>query len=587
MMGAQQPAMLSKAFSPEQQQALLQQRQQQQMMQSQPMMVQPRLAQPPQGVVPPHQAMRPMPAQMAPPAQLAQPAQPAAPPATQLMAVTCPMNCKGGDPLTVQVNGRKFALVVPAGVTPGQTFRVQLAAPKPAPLQHPAAPQPGTQAALQAAALQRAIAGAQAGQQPYVGGPMGFKPPKQPAALKPPKVPQFSLLAPEKLSLVLVAPHSVIDPESKSLTIDKRCFSLVCKAVDANGAVTAAPLALMASLAYEDGEPIMPPEARTTAMVGKQALACKHGQCTFKLRMDLVSSMHGGKRFRVRVTPQDAALAVQRPGLVVETEPLAVVYNNKKLGQGVKPGGSGVAGANGAGTSGTKGGNNKGGLGGPAKTIGKGAAGAQGDTQAHASKVTQAAALLKRRRYFPAEAIRAVTDAPLEDGLQRADGASGADPTGDGDVGDGAVGAAGDGAVPLSRHGVAACDRLAAMVVQQLTQRAWRHARRSRSGTRELVGDDVAKAASKGLFDFLGTSGVVNEWISAEQLPALASRAAPPPARVDAPPALPPVPPAPALLPPVPPARAPSIPTPALAPGTEAQAPMPMDLESPAPVPTA
>ena len=73
MMGAQQPAMLSKAFSPEQQQALLQQRQQQQMMQSQPMMVQPRLAQPPQGVVPPHQAMRPMPAQMAPPAQLAQP----------------------------------------------------------------------------------------------------------------------------------------------------------------------------------------------------------------------------------------------------------------------------------------------------------------------------------------------------------------------------------------------------------------------------------------------------------------------------------------------------------------------------------
>jgi hypothetical protein len=41
-----------------------------------------------------------------------------------MMVVMCPPNSKVGHPLTVTYNGRKFSFSVPAGVEPGQQFRV-------------------------------------------------------------------------------------------------------------------------------------------------------------------------------------------------------------------------------------------------------------------------------------------------------------------------------------------------------------------------------------------------------------------------------------------------------------------------------
>ena len=609
--------MLSQTLSAQQQQALMQPQntltQQAPHPSIRPMTTQ--LLAPPPMAVPPGGV--PM-SSVAPPQPAAAPPRPAAvaaAPALKMLHVACPLHLKAGDPLTVQVDGRKFALTVPQGVQPGQTFRVQLAtsaAPRPPQPQQqqprPQQPRPfgapagmsmPSQSALhasQAAMLQQAI---MAGQ-PYAQAPRAaFSAPKQ---LAPPR-PQFSLQPADKVSVSLIAPHAA--REGTALTIDKRCFSLVCKAYDAAGEVTAAPLSLMASLMYEDGSPIMPPEARTTAMVGKQALACKHGQCTFKLRMDLISSTHGGHRFRVRIAPQDAALAAQRPALAFESEPFLVVTKNTEKKPTVS-GGKTAANA----------------LGGPAAAItkrgrppSKGQLGAAlpgvsvPEPPAPTSKVAQAASQLTRHRYFPADAIRAVTDTlPPEDAAAstaNAQGAANSSGNATAAVGGGttATTGTGGGAGPeLSRHGIAACDRLAAMVVQQLTQRAWHHARRSRTGARRLTPADVAVAASTGLFDFLGSSGVVGEWADAEA-PATSPRAgAPTPALTLAPAPVPaastteapaPPPPAPHTMAEPPPAVAPgssSAPPPsaskslaqeAAAPPPVAEAPVPMDVAPP------
>ena len=134
--------------------------------------------------------------------------------------------------------------------------------------------------------------------------------------------------------------------------------------------------------------------------------------------------------------------------------------------------------------------------------------GASTELDAASSNMAIAAAALFRRRYFPADAIRAATDAPPAD-----------------------VAAAQPGGVPeLSRSGIAACDRLAAMVTQQLTQRAWQHARKQRGGHGcQLAASDVAAVARQGMFDFLHEAGVTTEWLVDEP------EAAPSPRQLTAP----------------------------------------------------
>ena len=122
------------------------------------------------------------------------------------MCVTCPEDKKAGDALTVTAHGRRFALTVPPGVVGGQMFRVQLSIPPP---------------------------------EPHVQQPFWPKGPQQPKPQPKPQ-PQINLQPAEKLSVDLVAPHSL--REAGMLTLDKRCFSLRCQARDATGAATMAPL---------------------------------------------------------------------------------------------------------------------------------------------------------------------------------------------------------------------------------------------------------------------------------------------------------------------------------------------------------
>ena len=43
-----------------------------------------------------------------------------------MWCTTCPPTAKPGEQLTIEHGGRKFSIHVPAGVVPGQTFRVSL-----------------------------------------------------------------------------------------------------------------------------------------------------------------------------------------------------------------------------------------------------------------------------------------------------------------------------------------------------------------------------------------------------------------------------------------------------------------------------
>ena len=466
------------------------------------MQAMPPRAMPPQGVLPPQQSvlgglggflsgpLGAAPPQRPPaPAPQQPPRPPAAAPAGQptLMCVTCPEDKKAGDALTVTAHGRRFALTVPPGVVGGQMFRVQLSIPPP---------------------------------EPHVQQPFWPKGPQQPKPQPKPQ-PQINLQPAEKLSVDLVAPHSL--REAGMLTLDKRCFSLRCQARDATGAATMAPLSLIATLTYEDRTPLMPPEVRAASLTGNTAVQCRKGEAHFKLRSLAISSGHMNRRFRVRITPQDVLLAKERPGLTVETEAFTLVSNTSqgkksvekqygaRLPIGQEAGGQPQIGA----------------IGGPRPTIAKhGALGGPTGAGAAAlqSKIAQAAATLTRRRYFPAEAIHAATAPPACD-VHPQQPPPQQPPLENGDANNNSTttSAAPPPSLidarhpPLSRHGVAACDRLAAMVVQQLTHRAWQHARKQRGATKcKLSASDVAAVAGKGMFDFLAVSGVVSEWAKEE-----------------------------------------------------------------------
>ena len=189
--------------------------------------------------------------------------------------------------------------------------------------------------------------------------------------------------------------------------------------------------------------------------------------------MNTISSKHNLRSFRLRIAPQDLTLAQERASLNAFTEPFQVVAMLKSQEQ-LEQMRARAAAAPPPGSS-LKSPINKAAKAASAPALGPGA-----------SACSTAAAALVKRRYFPAAALQAAAAAP--DTVASA-------------------------STPLSRSGIAATDRLAAIAVQQLTQRAWQHARKCRPGTRELRAADVAAIVKRGMFDFLHASGVVDEWV--------------------------------------------------------------------------
>jgi hypothetical protein len=253
---------------------------------------------------------------------------------------------------------------------------------------------------------------------------------------------------------------------------------------DKDGAKTAQPVALQAHLTFDDHTPL-PDELSANAIHGVTVFTSKGSEGALKLKMNVTSKNVGYRRFRVRISPQDHSLAQERPGLSAFTEPFYVVRQNGAGPVAVvhpppkpppKPAAS-------AGSSGPRSAISK-----QPKMV---APPVVDPLAGGTSKIATAARALVRRRYFPADSIRSATAAP-----------PGAACT-----------------VELGRTGVAACDRLAVMVAQQLTQRAWQHARRQRTGAQQLTAADVASVAREGMFDFLYEAGVVSEWIEAPAEP--------------------------------------------------------------------
>ena len=351
------------------------------------------------------------------------------------------------------------------------------------------------------------------------------KPPPRPAV--PPRPLPPSNLPGERLEVQLSAPHGIREP-SGALVLDKRVFSINVRVLDGNGVWTSPPLGLQCTLMFEDGE-ALPPEVQQSALFGTTAHLTTKGDHTFKLRATVVSSNYNQRRFHVHVAPQDQGLASAHPKLTVHTEPFTLKYSiTKKQEPAPKPKLT-------LGTLGTSMG-----TGGPVPTISKASISKLGsapvDTGGGAGhSVGVSTATLARRRYFPAQALKAATAA-----------------------------APGAPSAPLARSAVAICDRLAAMVAQQLTNRAWQHARRKRAGTRELRPTDVGAIVRRGgIFDFLDQVGVTAKWI--EETSTTPSATAPSPARpapppMPAPPAMPAPPPMPAppAMPAPPPMPAPA-----------------------------
>ena len=347
------------------------------------------------------------------------------------------------------------------------------------------------------------------------------------ARAAPPPAPAAPSSAPAaKLELALNAPHGLRD-EQQRLTVDKRVLFVQVQARDSSGVHTCEPLALQASLAYEDGEPL-PPEAQAAALGGTLALTATNGEATFKLRTCVVSRTYAMRRFCVLIAPQDAGIAQSRPGLTQRTEPFVVVSNTTPAyTKREKPSASLLH---------PRVGNSQSLGSGIAPTISKSS---HSHSQSHSAAATSivadvgdlaaggggapthdgSAAALSRRRYFAADALReAVAPSP------------------------------GAAAAPLAHSAVAVCDRLAAIIAQKLTQRSWQYARRTRVGARTLRPADVAAVVGRdGLFDFMFQAGVVKEW--QEHEPAPAARAPAPAAGVPvaAPSALASAPPAAAL----------------------------------------
>lgn len=130
----------------------------------------------------------------------------------------------------------------------------------------------------------------------------------------------------ENLVLGLQAPYGVRTDEG-NLILDKRGLSLQVRVMDADGAPTAAVLPMQTILEFEDGEALAP-ELQATALSGKTICAITSNRSgdvpALKFRINIISSQHNGRRFRLRVSPQDADLTRRMPGLVQVSEPFTM-----------------------------------------------------------------------------------------------------------------------------------------------------------------------------------------------------------------------------------------------------------------------
>ena len=246
------------------------------------------------------------------------------------------------------------------------------------------------------------------------------------------------------------------------LLLDKRTVVLHVNVLDANGKPTHVAVGLQVVLVYEDMTP-MPPELASSCLTGKTSFSITGGKSTVRVRITTTSSNHNRRRFRFKVCPQDVNLAKERPRLSQLSEPFTVLTSTANQGMkaakkdaagGLQPQAALAAGAAPNGYAAPTGGN--------------------------------AAPPLTRHRYFPSEELRRATAAPDGKGP------------------------------PLSRKALGLSDRLAALVAQQVAQRAWTQARRRplREGEeRVLRARDVVSAIRKpGQLDFLFHAGALRRW---------------------------------------------------------------------------
>ena len=217
---------------------------------------------------------------------------------------------------------------------------------------------------------------------------------------------------------------------------------------------------------YEDLSE-MAPGVQLAALTGKTDVTCKDGGANLRLRITTVSSAHSKRRFRFKVAPMDVTLAAERPRLIQLSEAFSVVSHTQTVSKPVGPRAAGpkMGLANAAGAA-------------PSLAAAAGLSGAVG---------LNGAPPLTRHRYFSAAELRGATEV-----LQEGDGP------------------------PLTRKALGLSDRLAALVAQQVTQRAWQQARKRplREGEeRTLRARDVVSAVRKpGQLDFLFHACALRRW---------------------------------------------------------------------------
>ena len=224
-------------------------------------------------------------------------------------------------------------------------------------------------------------------------------------------------------------------------------------------------------LVYEDLSE-MAPGVQLAALTGKTDVTCKDGGANLRLRITTVSSAHSKRRFRFKVAPMDVTLAAERPRLIQLSEAFSVVSHTQTVSKPVGPRAAGpkMGLANAAGAA-------------PSLAAAAGLSGAVG---------LNGAPPLTRHRYFSAAELRSATEV-----LQEGDGP------------------------PLTRKALGLSDRLAALVAQQVTQRAWQQARKRplREGEeRTLRARDVVSAVRKpGQLDFLFHACALRRWAAPDE----------------------------------------------------------------------
>ena len=211
------------------------------------------------------------------------------------------------------------------------------------------------------------------------------------------------------LSISIEGQYAVRDTSGR-LILDKRLFTMRAAATDSEGN-PAKPIKVCAKLVFEDMEPI-PAEHRYNALMGT-TVATMIGDAQMRLRVNLMSSSFGRRRFRLMLVPYDPEAAAA--GLSATSEPFEMVYDTKKH-KDVRMAVAGI---------------------GPA--AGRGTAGAERPHMA----------ALDRRRYFRNAEIAAATTTSGPAQQSR-----------------------------LTLGALRLCDRLAAIVTQQVTQKAMMAARK-------------------------------------------------------------------------------------------------------------